>query len=205
MLHPGTHLIPTLGAIRAWALALGPLAPLGMVAAMVVQQLFPLFPGGILLALCGVLFGVPEGFVVAEAGSILSSWACHVVGRGPGRSLALRLVGTVRIRAIEGRIANHGVPTVAVIRAFPLFPSYLISYASGIVGMPLRTYMLGSILGTMPGNFLHVFLGDRISNPRDPAFWGAFGGLVLLSIVAYGFERRSRRDQAASDEVAGDS
>lgn len=185
--------------IRAWCQELGPAAPLGMIALLVLQQLFPLFPGGVLFALAGAMFGIPLGFAVVTLGGTAAAWTCHSLGRGPARILIHRWVGEVRMRAVEERLAHHGVPTVAAIRAFPFFPTYVVSYAAGIVGMPLRTYLLGSLIGTLPGNFLHVLLGDRLSDWRDPVLWVAMGGLVLLSGLAFLFERRMRARGKAPD------
>lgn len=183
------HLV---GEIRAWCQGLGPAAPLGMIALMILQQLFPIFPGSVLYTLAGAMFGLPLGFAIVTLGALASAWVCHTVGRGPARLLIHRLAGEVRMRAAEERLAHHGIPTVACIRAFPFFPSYIVSYAAGIVGLPLRTYLLGSLIGTMPGNFLHVLLGDRFSNWHDPLLWLAMGGLVLLSVLALLLERRLR-------------
>ncbi|HEY9900801.1 MAG TPA: VTT domain-containing protein [Pantanalinema sp.] len=185
--------LPTLPEIRGWSHALGAFAPLAMVGAMTLQQLLPLFPGGLLIALSGTLFGLPLGLGVVTVGTLCASAACHAVGRGPARSVIHRFAGDVRMRAVEARLAHHGVPTVAVIRAFPFVPSYVVSYGAGIAGVPLRTYLLGSLIGTMPGNFLHVLLGDRILNPRDPLFWASMGGLALLALSSFLVERRLRR------------
>lgn len=194
-------ILPDVEQIRAWVHAMGPLAPLGLVGLMVVQQLLPVIPGGILLALSGILFGVPVGFAVTVLGTLGSAWACHTVGRGPARAVVHRFAGELRMRGIEARLANRGVPSVIALRAFPFFPSYVISYGAGIVGVPLRTYLIGSVLGCAPGNFLHVLLGDRLMHPTDPWFWAAMGGLVLLSALAYGLERLTRYRATGTDGV----
>lgn|GEM_PF-2284099 len=198
------HGAQSLAALRMGLQALGPWGPVAMVGVMVVQQILPLFPGGILLALCGVLFGVPGGTLTAVCGSLAASATTHTLGRGPGRAIVEHWVGASRLVAIEQRLAHHGFRTVAAIRAFPLFPSYLVGYAAGIIGMPLRTYLLGTFLGVLPGNFLHVLLGDRLSNPRDPSFILAAIALVAYSGAAFWLERRMRQ-RSGTDGVAARS
>ncbi|HEY9855134.1 MAG TPA: TVP38/TMEM64 family protein [Stenomitos sp.] len=193
--------LPDLEQIRAGVHALGPLAPAAMVGLMVVQQLVPVIPGGLLLALSGILFGVPMGFALTMLGTLGSSFACYMVGRGPARAVVHRFAGELRMRGIEARLANRGVPSVIALRAFPFFPSYVISYGAGIVGVPLRTYLIGSVIGCAPGNFLHVLLGDRLMHPTDPWFWAAMGGLLLLSGLAYGLERLTRYRSMGKDDV----
>lgn len=194
-------ILPSLEEVRAWLQGAGLWGPLALVALMVLQQLLPFIPGGLLLALSGILFGVPLGFGVTVAGTLGASWACHAVGRGPARLVVHRFAGELRMRGIEARLAHRGVSSVIAVRAFPFFPSYVVSYAAGIVGVPLRTYLLGSVLGTAPGNFLYVLLGDRLMRPSDPWFWGAMGGLLLLSAGAFAFERLDRYWRTGRDEV----
>lgn len=193
--------LPSLEELRVGIQGAGPWAPLALVGLMIAQQLLPLFPGGILLALSGTLFGVPVGFAVTVLGTLGASWACHTVGRGPARAVVHRVAGELRMRGIEARLAHRGLAAVIAVRAFPFFPSYVISYGAGIVGVPLRTYLIGSVLGTAPGNFLHVLLGDRLMHPTDPLFWAAIGGLVLWSGAAYGLERLTRYRMTDTDEV----
>lgn len=195
-------ILPDLETIRGWVQGAGPWAPLALAAVMVVQQIVPVLPGGLLLALAGILFGVPKGFAVTVVGTLFASWACHQLGRGPGRLVVHRFAGELRMRGIEARLANRGVSTVVAVRAFPFLPSYAVSYAAGIVGVPVRTYLLGSVIGTAPGNFLYVLLGDRLMKPGDPLFWVAMGGLVLLSGCAYGFERLTRYQKKRTDDEA---
>lgn len=184
--------LSSLEAVRAWIQGAGPWGPLALTGLLVLQQLVPLIPGSLLLALAGILFGLPLGFAVTVLGTLGASWACHALGRGPARMLVHRMAGELRMRGIEARLAHRGVAAVVAVRAFPFFPAYVVSYGAGIAGVPLRTYLIGSVLGTAPGNFLYVLLGDRLMRPTDPLFWGAMGGLVLLSGAAFAFERFER-------------
>jgi uncharacterized membrane protein YdjX (TVP38/TMEM64 family) len=46
----------------------------------------------------------------------------------------------------------------------PAFPFTLLNYALGLTQVPLKTYVLVSWLGMMPGTLLYVYLGSIAQN-----------------------------------------
>lgn len=177
----------------AWRQALrdlGPWAPMALVALFVVQQLLPVFPNFVLIALAGLLFGFPWGVVWSCLGGTLAAAVLYVVGQVLGRGLVTRLVSEEHLLVAESMMLRRGAWSIVGIRMLPVLPSNLISYMGGILRLPLGTFLLGTAIGGLPGTVLYTVLGERITQPSDPVFWLALLGLVAMALTAFLLDRR---------------
>lgn len=183
-----------LEALRAAIQALGPWAPLGLIALFVIQQLLPILPNFLLIALAGLLFGIPWGVVWAWLGTIAAAAVLYGVGTRWGRRLIRYLVGEERLLVAETILLRRGAWSVMGIRMIPVVPAYVVSYLAGIVRLPFGIYLMGTAIGVLPGTVLYAVLGERITRPTDPWFWGVLLLLALLSALAMEADRRIRQE-----------
>lgn len=190
------HLID-LSAMRLALSDLGPWAPLGLVTLFIVQQLLPVFPNFLLIALSGLLFGLPWGVAWAWLGIVAAAAVLYAVGTRWGRRLVTGMVGDERLLMAESLMLRRGAWAVLGIRMIPVLPSYLVSYLAGIVRVPFGVYLAGTALGVLPGTVLYALLGERITRPSDPWFWVALLGLGALSGLALAIDRRIQREEHA--------
>lgn len=187
------HLVD-LASLRAVLASLGPWAPAGLVALFVVQQLLPVFPNFLLIALAGLLFGLPWGVAWAWLGIVASAAVLYALGTRWGRRLIGGMVGDERLLMAETLMLRRGAWAVLGIRMIPVLPSYLVSYLAGIVRIPFGVYLVGTAIGVLPGTVLYALLGERITRPSDPWFWAALLGLGGLSGLALAIDRRVKRE-----------
>lgn len=188
------HLID-LASLRAGLSTLGPWAPLGLVALFVAQQLLPVFPNFLLIALSGLLFGLPWGVAWAWLGIVASASVLYALGTRWGRRLIGGMVGDERLLMAETLMLRRGAWAVLGIRMIPVLPSYLVSYLAGIVRIPFGVYLVGTAIGVLPGTVLYALLGERITRPSDPWFWAALLGLGALSGLAMTLDRRAQQGE----------
>jgi uncharacterized membrane protein YdjX (TVP38/TMEM64 family) len=186
------HLID-LASLRAALAGMGPWAPLGLVALFVVQQLLPVFPNFLLIALSGLFFGLPWGVVWAWLGIVVSAGVLYGLGTRWGRRMIGGMVGDERLLLAETLMLRRGAWALLGIRMIPVLPSYLVSYLAGIVRVPFGVYLVGTAIGVLPGTLLYALLGERITRPADPWFWVALLGLGALSGTALEIDRRVKR------------
>lgn len=179
-----------LDVLRASLLSLGPWAPVGLIMLFVVQQLVPVFPNFLLIALAGLLFGLPWGIAWAWLGLIAAAALLYALGNSWGRHVIRRTLGDARLNHAESLMLRRGAWALLGIRMIPILPSYLVSYLAGIVRIPFGAYLLGTALGVLPGTVLYALLGERITRPADPWFWVAALGLTVLAIAALALDRR---------------
>ena len=86
-------------------------------------------------------------------------------------------------RELEARGFNY----LLFLRLVPLFPFFLVNLAAGLTRLPLRTFVLGTMVGIIPGGFVYVNAGASlatIGSLRDVASPRVLGSFALLGLFA---------------------
>jgi phospholipase D1/2 len=137
-----------------------PAAPVIVLGIFVVAGLL-VFPVTLLIAVTAATFGPWLGFAYATAGALLSAVVTYGVGVLIGRPALEGVLGP-RLNRIRRGIARRGVLAVATVRMVPIAPFTLINLAAGASKIPLTDYVIGTVIGMLPGLVLMSALGDRI-------------------------------------------
>ena len=135
----------------------GPLAVLG---AFLAGGLVA-FPVTILIAATAASFGPWLGFIYALIGAMASAVLTYAIGAMLGRAALESILGR-RLTDIRNKIARQGVLAVAAIRLVPVAPFTLINLVAGASGIRLTHYLVGTVLGLLPGLVLMSLLGNQI-------------------------------------------
>nr|WP_249789864.1 VTT domain-containing protein [Bradyrhizobium sp. BRP20] len=149
------------------------------IAAFVVGGLV-IFPVLVLIAATAAALGPWLGFVTAMAGVLLSALLLFAIGRFLGRERLQRLLGR-RAARIQERVVGKGILAVVVIRMIPIAPFSLVNVAAGASTLPLRDFLVGTLLGMMPGILAMAVLGAQIADLARNASWSS----VLLLTLAF--------------------
>ena len=86
-------------------------------------------------------------------------------------------------------LARRGLNYLLFLRLVPLFPFFLINLAAGITRLPLRTFVIGTFFGIIPGAFVYVNAGsslakiDSISSIASPQILASFALLGLFALL----------------------
>jgi uncharacterized membrane protein YdjX (TVP38/TMEM64 family) len=137
-----------------------PLAPLLMMAGYVAGGLV-VFPVNVLIAVTVIVFGPLLGLVYSLAGCLLSGAVLYEIGRAlPANALRGR-TGS-RVQKVGVRLGGFGVASMASVRIVPLAPFSVVSLVAGITHVRRRAYLLGTVLGMLPGIAVNTFFIDRI-------------------------------------------
>lgn len=152
------------------------------VAAFVVGGLV-VFPVLVLIAATAAALGPWLGFATAMTGVLLSAFVLFAIGRVLGRERLQRLLGR-RAARIQQRVVGKGVLAVVVIRMIPIAPFSLVNVVAGASTLPLRDFLVGTLLGMMPGILAMAVLGAQIADLARNASWG---NLLLLALAFLGW------------------
>lgn len=124
-----------------------------------------LLPGSVLTLAAGFLFGLPFGFALVSAGSVIGACCAFLLGRYFARDwVAQQISGNAKFSALDNAVRDKGFVIVLLTRLSPVFPFNLLNYAMGITGVRFSSYALGSWLGMIPGTILYVYLGSAAQN-----------------------------------------
>ncbi len=161
-----------------------------------------MFPGSVVSLAGGAVFGAVLGTALVVAGATLGATVAFLIGRRLSRSSVEALAGG-RLRRLEGRLARRGLVTILVLRLIPLVPFNALNYAAGATTIPPRQYVLGTMLGILPGAFAFAAAGAAAEEPSSPAFISALALLgVLVAVGAIGTRRLARSDAGCSEPTA---
>ncbi|WP_247297608.1 VTT domain-containing protein [Bradyrhizobium sp. 179] len=149
------------------------------IAAFVVGGLV-VFPVLVLIAATAAALGPWLGFITAMAGVLLSALVLFAIGRALGRQRLQRLLGR-RAARIQERVVGKGILAVVVIRMIPIAPFSVVNVVAGASTLPLRDFMVGTLLGMMPGILAMAVLGAQIADLARDASWSN----ILLLVLAF--------------------
>ncbi|MBL6614549.1 MAG: VTT domain-containing protein [Reyranella sp.] len=155
-------------------------------AILVVVPLFVLagalaFPLNMLILATAAVFGPWLGMLYSGAGAISSGTVMFLVGSRLGRQALERRLGGRAKRALDG-VRKQGVLAVVALRLVPLAPFTFVNLAAGAGGIRFVDFILGSVLGLLPGLALLSVMGDRIISILSHPTIGDIA-LVILCVL----------------------
>ncbi|WFM71999.1 TVP38/TMEM64 family protein [Halomonas sp. CKK8] len=158
-----------------------------------------MFPLSLLVALTGLLFGPWWGFAYALAGTLAASMLTWWVGRRLGRKALMRHGGR-HLRGLSRYLSGRGIRTMTLVNLLPLAPFTLTNMMAGAFRLRFRDYMIGSLLGIVPGLAGVTLLGSQLgqlatAENRGELLWAAGGllaGIALLAGLKAWSDRRRR-------------
>nr|WP_320010577.1 VTT domain-containing protein [uncultured Desulfobulbus sp.] len=143
-----------------WAKA-QPFSPLIVLLAFIAGG-FISFPVTLMIIATIVIFGPWLGTFYTLVGCLLSALCVFQVGRWLGRDVVKRLSGTV-VNRINKKISNSGIPAVITFRIVPVAPFSLINLVAGVSEISTKDFIIGTLIGLLPGTLAIVVVGDQIA------------------------------------------
>ena len=190
----GIYGLPDTASLRMRVEGTGALGWLVFVLGYAVITLVPA-PKAVLTALGGVVFGFWLGALLALTGAVLGAVFAFQVARWLGRDAVDRLTRGRLARADE-QLSEHGFAAVVAARLIPVLPFTLINYAAGVSGVRRRDFVIGSVIGMVPGSLAYAAVGAFGSDPLG--LFAALAALVLLVLLGGLWGRRLRGRHAGS-------
>lgn len=167
---------------------------LGFIAVYMLATAFSIPVGIVLTVLAGFLFGAVLGTLYAVTGATIGAVAIFLAARSAlGDFLRQRAGGAVK--RMEAGFREDALSYMFVLRLIPLFPFWLVNLAPAFLGVPLRTYVIGTFFGIIPGTLVFAWVGSgldeifaRGETPDAsiifaPEILGPIMGLVALALL----------------------
>jgi len=138
-------------------------------------------PGGLIMSLvCGFVFGRVLGTVLGVLAATAGATLLFLGARYLFADAARRRVGRLGARLDAGFAAN-AFHYVLFLRIAPVVPFFLANLALAFTSIPLRTYVVATFIGVIPGIFVYANLGQALGSIESLS-----GLLSLETLTALG-------------------
>ena len=157
--------------------------------ALYVVQTALSLPGAAILSLAaGAIFGAIMGTVYANIAATIGATLAFLVTRYLLHDTVMRKFGD-RLEKLNKELETRGLNYLLFLRLVPIFPFFLINLAAGLTRLPLRTFVIGTMLGIIPGGFVYCNAGASLATVTTlgevatPRVLGSFALLGLFALV----------------------
>jgi uncharacterized membrane protein YdjX (TVP38/TMEM64 family) len=170
----------------------------GFMAVYIIQTALSL-PGAAILSLAaGAIFGSMMGTVYAVTAASIGATLAFLVTRYLLQDFVLARFGS-KLEGMNRELEQRGFNYLLFLRLVPVFPFFLINLAAGLSRLPLRTFVVGTLLGIIPGGFVFVNAGaslttiTSLSGIASPRVLGSFTLLGLFALLPVFYNKLKRR------------
>ncbi len=203
----------TIGALREHRTLLGTfvaenavLAPLLFMVLYAIAVAFSLPGGAVMTITGGFLFGNIVGTVWVVIAAVTGAIAVFLVAK-TALGDALRDKAGPWLKKLEAGFHENALSYLLVLRLIPLFPFFVVNLVPAFLGVRLRTYVIGTAVGIIPGSFVFTSVGAGLGSLFDMATGGeielsgiltpeivtALVGLAALSLLPVAYKKYKAR------------
>ncbi len=167
--------------ISAWVTHAGA-GTAATVIGLLAADLFLPIPSSLIMVLSGAAFGVVWGSILSLVGSVGGEWLGFELVRRYGRSASARFVDDDEFERLSRVFDRHGAAAVVVTRALPVVMETL-SVVAGLSAMTRRTFLVASLLGTLPVVVVYAYAGavSKATGSLAPAI------VMLIAVAGFGW------------------
>ena len=135
--------------------------PIILIVAYAIGCVFML-PASMFVVAAGYIWGWKLGGSYAMIGGLLGATASFYVARFLGEGILTRFG---RVGAIVKKQADHaGFLSLLVMRFVPGLPFAAVNYGAGVAGVRASDFMLATVIGLAPSNFVFAYCSDALFN-----------------------------------------
>lgn len=115
----------------------------------------------LLTLLGGFLFGGIFGTLYVVISATIGATILFLIAR-TSFGAALREKASPLYKKVEKNMNDNAASYLLFMRLVPLFPFVLVNIVPALFNIPLRTYVLTTFFGIIPGSFVYVNLGKQL-------------------------------------------
>jgi Uncharacterized conserved protein len=141
-------------------------------------------PRTVFTVAAGVLFGSLTGVLLAVTGTALAAVAAFWLVRLVGGQLVERHTHRRGVAWVRARLDHRGLLAMVSLRLIPAVPFSVMNYAAALSGVRFAPFLLGTVLGVLPGTVAIVVLGDAaVGGTPHPAMLAVSVASGLLGLA----------------------
>lgn len=134
-------------------------------------------PGAVWMTIGGgFLFGTILSTFIVVIGATIGATAIFLAARYALHNYLRNKAGPM-VRKMEDGFRENALSYLLFLRLVPVFPFWLVNLVPAFLGVPLRTYVIGTFVGIIPGSFVYSSVGNGLGAVFEA------GGRPDLSII----------------------
>ena len=162
-------------------------------------------PGGAVLTIAGgFMFGSLLGTGLVVVAATLGATLVFLIAK-TALGDPLRAKAGPFLKRMEAGFQDDALNYLLVLRLIPLFPFWIVNLVPAFLGVPLRTYVLGTFIGIIPGSFVFASVGAGLGSVLDsgqefspasvltPQIVIALVGLAVLALLPVAYRKLKER------------
>ena len=162
-------------------------------------------PGAVWLSLAaGFLFGAVWATVVVVFAATFGALGIFIIARYALADFFHEKAGGAG-RKMEQGFRENALSYLLVLRLVPLFPFWLVNLVPALLGVPARTFVIGTFFGIIPGTAVFCSIGNGLGAVFDrgempdlnmifqPEIFGPLLGLAVLSLIPVVYKRMKKQ------------
>lgn len=163
-------------------------------------------PGALIATLTGgFLFGTIFGGLATVVAATVGATIVFLIAKTALGDM-LRAKAGPGIQKMEAGFQKNAFSYLMVLRLVPLFPFFLVNLAPAFLGVKLRTFVVATFFGIIPGTFVFASVGNGLGAIFDeggepnlgiifqPEVLGPILALAALSLVPVIYKRFSKEE-----------
>lgn len=186
--------------LTAWVAGHWPMAALIYLLCYIAVVTFSLPGGAVMTITGGFLFGIWAGTALTVVAATIGATLLFLAAR-TALGDALRARAGPALRKMEAGFQENALSYLLVLRLVPVFPFFLVNLVPAFLGVPLRTYVLATFFGIIPGSFVYASVGnglgaifDRGETPDlglifNPEILTPLIGLAVLALLPVAYKK----------------
>ena len=161
-------------------------------------------PGAVWLSLAaGFIFGTAWATVVVVFAATLGALGIFFIAKYALADFFHEKAGKAG-RKMEKGFRENALSYLLVLRLVPLFPFWLVNLVPALLGVPTRTFVIGTFFGIIPGTVVFCSIGNGLGAVFDrgempdlkiifqPEIFGPLLGLAVLSLIPVIYKRMKK-------------
>jgi uncharacterized membrane protein YdjX (TVP38/TMEM64 family) len=160
--------------------------------------------GSVLTITGGFLFGAFLATTYVVVGATIGATFVYLAARYAFYDLMRAKAGNA-IRKMEEGFAENAFSYLMVLRLIPIFPFWLVNLVPALLGVKLRSFVFGTMIGIIPGTFVYASIGDGLGALFDqgktpdlgiifePRILTPIIGLAVLAMLPVAYKKLRQR------------
>ncbi len=188
--------------LQAWLKQAGIWAPLIYIALYTLGTIL-ILPSTPLNLSGGAIFGAWWGTLWTSVAAVIAAVVAFAFTRTVGRDIVARKFAG-RWEAMDAEMRQGGLFYMFAIRLLPIIPYGLVNFAAGLTSIRFKDYLIGTVLGTVPGILPFVMMGSGLRALKSGDVLPLMGALGLTGLLVGGatwYRRRRQSPQKALEDV----